>query len=206
MANIEALILDIGNVIYPERWDLVLEKARNLNKNITLEQFQNAYSKGWEKYRIGAVSSNDYWKNVAVELGLTENAGRELSNAFANIWAKPDENLVEFLNGLNGKYKIYALSNSCVENEAVIVDGIKNGTLRFIRRFYFSHKEGIAKPDKAAFLNVLKTNSLNAGRCVYTDDKERNIIPARETDMHCIIYRNFLQFREEFEKITSSQI
>ena len=203
MANIEALVLDIGNVIYPERWNLVLEKIKELNNSITLEQFLDAYSKEWEKYRVDKIGSDEYWKNVAKELGFEESAGKKLSGAFTNIWHDSDENLCNFLRNLNGKLKIYALSNSCPENEARIKEDIINGKLRFINRFYLSHKEQVAKPDEAAYRNVLDTNNLDAEKCIYVDDKERNLIPARKIGMHAILYKNFECFKEQFERIVA---
>ncbi|MBS3090679.1 HAD-IA family hydrolase [Candidatus Pacearchaeota archaeon] len=201
MANIEALITDIGNVIYPERWDLVLEKVGDINNKITFEQFLDAYSKEWEQYRVDKINSDEYWKNVAKELGFEESAGKKLSVAFTNIWHDSDEDLCNFLLNLNGKFKIYALSNSCPENEDRIKEDIINGKLRFINRFYLSHKEQIAKPDEAAYRNVLNTNNFDAEKCIYVDDKERNLIPARKIGMHAVLYKNFEYFKEQFEGI-----
>ncbi|MBI4152129.1 HAD-IA family hydrolase [Candidatus Woesearchaeota archaeon] len=72
-----------------------------------------------------------------------------------------------------------------------------------IDKAYFSWETGFVKPDKKAWLNVLKENKLDPQECLYFDDSEKNVTVARKLGITAYI---FAGTEEMVEKVKTSLI
>lgn len=201
MAKIKAVISDIGGVIFPERWDLVLDKVHEINPSIKMQEFKRVFDKNWGPYKIAAIRRRKYWQKIANNLGIDERHNRLLSRAFRNIWSVPNYDMLGMLRWLELRVDVYALSNACHENEEMLYEAVRDGKINFFKKVYMSHKTRKCKPNLEAYTQILKDNNLKAEECIFIDDKERNTAPAEKLGMHTIIYDDFSRVKSELEKL-----
>lgn len=196
---IKALIVDFGNVIYKERWDVVMQEI-NKSHNLDFKTFNNAFIKFWDDYKIGKIEPWCFWYDVLNELKIEPHGDniRAFSRAFKNIWGEADENLLAFLKGLKPNVRIFGLTNSCLENEERIVEDLKK--LEFFDKIYMSHKHGIKKPDDEAYLFIVEENKLKPENFLLVDDKERNTNGALKLGFNVHVYENLNKLLLEAKK------
>ncbi len=73
--------------------------------------------------------------------------------------------------------KVYILSNNFKERSQYYDENFP-----FLKKYdgvYYSWQTGYVKPDKRAYTNMMSENNLTADECVYFDDSDENIEPAR---------------------------
>src|SRR3989338_7011746 len=68
------------------------------------------------------------------------------------------------------------------------------------RLLIFLKKIKIQKPDKRAFLAVLKDNHLNPEEVLFVDDQRQNLDVARKLGMNTLIFKNNKKFFKDLKK------
>lgn len=100
-------------------------------------------------------------------------------------------------------YQLYGLSNWSMETFPLAKNkypafGLLNGTV-------MSGEEKIAKPDLRIYQTLLDRYVLKAKECVFIDDREENIIAAKEVGIHGIVFESRKQTQKAFENIVKQQ-
>ena len=199
--KISAVLFDYGMVLsnVPEElhW-------RQLEKVLEAEQsgFQAAYWKYRDAYDRGALSAEAYWESVARDLDKAIDAStlRRLIDADTNVWTQPNVEMMEWAARLNrAGIKTGILSN--------IGDAMELGVLgRFpaLREFShhtFSHRLGIAKPDAEIYRHAVEGLGVPAGEILFVDDREENILAARDAGMVAVRYAGHAGFVAEMRRM-----
>lgn len=95
-------------------------------------------------------------------------------------------------------YKLYGLSNWCsvvhdVMNQYSEIFSLLDGSV-------LSSEEHLIKPDIKIYQRLCEKFSLNPEECVFTDDKEINIVGAKNAGMNAIKFSNTDQYKQELSK------
>ena len=69
--------------------------------------------------------------------------------------------------------------------------------LTLFRKKYFSHEIKMAKPNKKLFEHVLADLNIEASKCIFIDDKQKNIDAARECGIRGIVFSSVEQTKKE---------
>lgn len=182
------VILDIGGVLeftpdtgWVQRWEERLELPRG-----TVHARMHDI---WRAGSVGSVSEQDVHEQVAVRLGLD---APQVDAFMADLWAEylgtPNEELIDYLRGLRGKYRLGILSNSFVgarERETTLY--------RFdelVDQIVYSHEIGVEKPDPRAFGAACAAMGARAEDCLFVDDVAVNVEAARATGMQAHLYED----------------
>ena len=64
-----------------------------------------------------------------------------------------------------------------------------------------SAKLGISKPDRRIYEHALRRFNLRADECVFVDDKEENLAPARGLGMRTVFFRSAKQLKDDLRKL-----
>ncbi len=64
-----------------------------------------------------------------------------------------------------------------------------------------SHELGFIKPEKKIYEIALEKTNSNPEECLFIDDQERVLIPAREMGMKTIRFNSIVQLKEELREI-----
>lgn len=110
-----------------------------------------------------------------------------------------DWDLVDYVDSLKGKYKIHMLT------DAIDLDNGNSewfGSItKHFENIYRSFEIGYKKPNKEAFLHVLKKIGSEPEECIFVDDLKTNVDAAKELGINGIIYKNLGQLKKDLERL-----
>ena len=82
-------------------------------------------------------------------------------------------------------YHVYALSNT----HEVLYNYVKNLDIgKYFDGILISAIEKMMKPNKEIYERLLEKFDLIAEECLFIDDREKNVLPAKECGMHGLVY------------------
>ena len=193
--DIENIIFDLGGVIINIDYNLTAQAFKDLGLTDFDEMYSQAEQTGlFDRFEKGLCSTS-YFVNALLDYlpaGTTPNQVVSAWNAM--ILDFPLENL-NFLNSLQGKYRIFLLSNT---NEIHIQyfhrklsQTVSEDTLvPFFERVYYSSDINMRKPDLEIFEKVCKDNGLDKSKTVFVDDTLQHIHAAKNAGIHTIHFQN----------------
>jgi putative hydrolase of the HAD superfamily len=143
----------------------------------------------------GYITTDEYAEAIGKLLSITK---REVYDLFTTKHVRNQE-LVEYLKELKKSYSIGLLSNVGTET----MDGLfsPDERTKLFDAVVLSYKEGVAKPNPAAFQLMAERMSLSPGECVMIDDLEENCDAAEVVGMQSIQHITNRGTREKLEKI-----
>ena len=113
----------------------------------------------------------------------------------------PQLDVIAYMERFSKEYKIALLSNSDMEDSSddlpIEVYLITPSAL------FFSRELHVRKPDPDIYKMCLEKMRLNAEECVFIDDMERNLIPAKGLGMKTILFTDLENMKIELEKLLS---
>jgi len=190
---IKAIILDWGGVLidnpvpgfmaYCSKYFEVPEKV-----------FVKTASRFYEDFAKGKITENAFWKKVCSCLNVAEpRVDSLLSEAFSSVYFEKSD-IISFISSLKNKgYKLALLSNT----EMPMVDCFRKRNYDFFDLTVFSCVEGIIKPDKKIYEITLDRLKIKPHETVFIDDKEENILAAKNLGINTILFESTEQFKTE---------
>ncbi len=195
--EIKAVIFDMGGVLLRTEDQTSRQKLAD-QYGTTLDElsrvvFETDIS---EKSTVGELDEEAVWNHVAQHFGLNEQEKAEFKRAF---WEgdRLDQQLLDYIRSLHGKYQIGLLSNAWSGARASL-----EGQYKFMDAFdviVFSSEVGLAKPDAAIYKLILEQLGVEPQEAVFIDDFRRNIEAARASGLHAIHFKSREQAIGELE-------
>lgn len=71
---------------------------------------------------------------------------------------------------------------------------------RYVEWTFVSCETGVRKPDPDAYRGAARALSLAPDRCLFVDDREKNVVAAQETGMDGIVFEDAQQLRRELRR------
>jgi epoxide hydrolase-like predicted phosphatase len=144
---------------------------------------------------LGLVSEDVFHEAMASRLGITLSAWQ----ATLQRVELPNVELLEYVQKLHGSYKLAILSNA---NVGVIEYKIgKDWVQACFDDVIVSADIGLVKPDPEIYKYAANRLDVAPSECVFIDDNEMLLKPARELGMKTIFYKDFAQTKSELEKL-----
>ncbi|MBQ1508322.1 MAG: HAD-IA family hydrolase [Erysipelotrichaceae bacterium] len=94
-------------------------------------------------------------------------------------------------------YDYYLLTNTTPEQGDRLEEA---DFLKYMKGIFCSYQEGLMKPDRAFYERFLQKYDLQAGECLFLDDKRENTAAAKKLGFHVITYRYAAQLAHYLEK------
>jgi len=176
---IKTILFDLGNVLLP----LDVEKTYNafeaLSAKSTLHKELPLFH-SWEKGELG---SDKFYAELRSHLKYQAH-----NNSIKVAWNGmllpfPEEN-ISLLKKLKKKYRLVLISNiNHIHEEAIkeMMGAFKYGQmLKQFSGIYYSHHDGMRKPDEAFFNHATRESALKPEETLFIDDTEENIISAKK--------------------------
>ncbi|HSU72344.1 MAG TPA: HAD-IA family hydrolase [Candidatus Binatia bacterium] len=192
METIDTIIWDLGNVLQGEG-------PRDIFK--TIGAAQREYD-AWQQYKIGAFVEREYYRDI---LRGSDFEGREdefattLRTLQAISAPGPALPLLEPLHK-NG-YQMAILSNHVTEwaRPAIAHLGIEP----YFKAIIISSEVQRAKPDLEIYSLALRRmgRMLEPYRCVFIDDKEKNVRAAEHAGLHAIQMTTLEELQRDFDAL-----
>jgi len=202
--EIKAIIFDVGGVILDlnKKKTLRIPESISTIYGISIEEAR----KIWVTYDrrsllTGAETPKTFLRNISRAID-TSKTPETLYEEWTKLSLKEenciDWKLLDFIKNLREKYKIYVMSNAVnIAQEDKLTRTIKS----MFDKYFVSYEEGFRKPEKEAFLNVLKKIDCNPENCIFVDDTLININTAKEMKINSIIYKSLEQLKKDIKEI-----
>ena len=185
---VKAVIFDCFGVLATDAW--LPFKAKHFGRDQKLTRQVSDISNQADK---GLVSRDAAIASIAELAGISPT--EFIRTIDINV---PNEELFDLIRTLKPDYKIGFLSNISDDYLAQI---FTPKHLSLFDAITLSFKSGFIKPQTQAFERAAEQLDVKPAECVMVDDQERNVTGAREAGMAAILYRDFSQFKAEFESL-----
>ena len=194
---IKAIIFDYGGVLSEggKLSFLSFSKQCAVKFNVDPEVFKQTFVEHWNQAKINAIHSSMFWEILGKHLGITK---EQIRTDFAGF-DRFRHDVFDIVKKLKKQYKLGLLSNH-IEDwlEETIENHHLNKTFDVIVTSYKSRK---AKPDIRIYKEIVEQLQVKPTECVYIDDLEKNIPPAKELGIHTILFTNLEQLLEELRDL-----
>ncbi len=182
----KAVIFDLNGVFIQSPY--LSDRFKN-DFGVENEEFIPALKEIMDKVRLpNAGNCYGHWKPYLDKWNI------ELSeDEFYKYWFEAEKEvpeMIELAKELKGKgVKLFILSNNFVERAKYYK---KNFPFldEIFDRVYYSWQTGFRKPEKEAYLNILKENNLDPEDCFYFDDSQKNIEVAKSLGITGAIFES----------------
>ncbi len=173
---IKHVLLDAMGVLFTvgdDTNELLIPFVQAKNPAAEREEIRTHYHRAC----LGEISSRAFWE--AVGLG-GEFPYIETEYLYTQLHINRE--IYTVLPRLSAKYHLSILSNDVAEWSEVLQQ--KYLLKAFFSPNVISGSVGLRKPDPAIYRYALTQLQADAGECVFVDDREQNLLPARELGMH----------------------
>jgi putative hydrolase of the HAD superfamily len=181
---IHVIIFDYGGVLAFRRSEK-FRKFVNKKYGVTEEQFKKAWKTYNPDFEMGKCSNIKFLKTLSDFWGINPRL-QELAYAFYAA-DEPESKMVRMIKKLKKHFVLALLSNS----NKLLTDKIKH--YRFLNDVHvkiFSDEVGIRKPDMRIYVHCIKELGVRPEECIFIDDKEENLEPARKLGIHTVLFKD----------------
>ena len=193
MQKIKNVILDYGNVIFMIDFPKVRQAFIDLGISNVDDFFghhgQDVLFDAFDKGEITVPEFRDGVRKKASRFDLTDS---QIDHAWNSLLIGVPEGKHEILLQLKDNYRTFLCSNNnelhynyCMKH---IQDnyGVPSNDV-FFEKTYYSHLEGLRKPDAAIFERVLDQNNLNPEESLFIDDSPQHLEGAKKLGIQTVL-------------------
>lgn len=198
---IEAVIVDLGGV-WLQDGDFAARQGWADRLGMTADELHRTYLEaigpGWE----GGRSEAEIHERLRQACGIDE---RDLPTLLDALHAHEtlDPELSQFLGGLRPALRVGVITNAGPSAREVL-----NRRFRLDERvdvLVVSAEEGVSKPDPAIYRAAAERLRTAPERCVFVDDKDRNVEGARAVGMHGVLFTSSKRLIADLDEILGPQ-
>jgi len=184
----KVLLFDFGGVIGSESYFGWLKK--NIpNFQERRARFQEIANKG----DLGQVTTEDFFKLVSRATNIP------LRNVWKEIYEPVTINskLISLIRRLKKDYTIVLFSNYMGEFLRIILE--KHKIINLFDDIFISSEQRVKKPDKKAFLKILKRLNVEKDNVFFIDDQEKNVQAGQEMGIDSIVFIDVNQLTQNLQ-------
>lgn len=197
MNKITTVISDLGGV-YLNRGIWLFWDFLHFQYDISIEDAKLVFLKNYKQYFSGHISEELFWTNLLTEINLKED-WRMLREKLLNLFEVNGE-MRSFYKKLKDQgFKMVLLSDQSKEWWPILDEKLEISTNFDV--VVISSLVGLHKPNPDIYKYALDQIRSKASECVYVDDIDYNLAPAKELGMETIFFENSGQAIEEFKKL-----
>ena len=191
-SKVKAIVFDCGAVILSNAWnseggepsyDVIPERL-----GISKEKGNEIFHRHWPEIMVGKKGENVFFQDL-LEASERKISLEELRELYYSCILKKDA--FEVVEKLHKKYPdlpLYTLNDEGKEWMDVRVR--KFGLKRYFKDFITSGYVGYAKPGRIIYEILLKRAGVEAEECLFIDNKESLLAPAREIGFKTILFES----------------
>ena len=201
---IKAILFDFGGVIYQHPKEVipeVLARIYGQPVDITIKE----YGKYKDDYFTGKLSTTELIKSLSTTFNSTKSTQevQELWLKHYSELAKPNNEVLEIIQNLRKKYKVYLFSNT---TEMSNMHNSKTGLYDYFDGLFLSYRMKMKKPKEEIYEKVISEIEFEPQECIFIDDEPKNLEPAKNMGMRTILFdvliNSPVKLREEIKKLS----
>ena len=194
---IKNIIFDIGNVLAAFTWREFFEELGYAGETVERLADATVRTPAWNEVDRGVLSNEELIEQFTKNDPGMEQEIRSMFRTLHNIVQKLDYAIPWVKSLKEAGYRCYYLSNFSRQAHKDCIEAL--GFLEDMDGGILSYQDLVIKPDPAIYQLLLERYGLKAQECVFMDDTERNLPPARALGMQTILFRDQEQAVRELE-------
>ncbi len=191
----KVILFDFAGVLTTEKCFPAVAKKLSTRCGIDKELIQRSLYSHEGKYILGNESSLKFWERSIKRLGVPYN---EFKSIFSS-WYVLNEQILKIIKKLKKNYRVVLLSDNFTLVTKVIKKDRRLNIL--FEKMYFSNELHLSKKDKRIFEFVIKRMHVRPSECLFIDDKERNLVPAKKIGINVLLFQDSNQFKRELASL-----
>ena len=143
------------------------------------------------EYSAGRMNQEVFWDSVLESFGIERSKEniRIMQEGMKNLITEVDSDSIETIKNLKKQgYRVLMLSNS---NPEISEGNLERNSSYYdlFDHYYLSYQLGCRKPEREIYNHVLRQEGLQGPECLFVDDKEENLVSARQSGMKVMYYK-----------------
>lgn len=196
---IRTLIFDSGNVLTVFGWKDFLHSfgfPEEIEERVGKATVDNPF---WHEFDKGFLSDEEMLEGFIRNDPSVEKELREIYISLHGIVTRADY-AIPWIQALKkAGYQVLVLSNFSDKVKRDNSDALD--FLEYVDGGILSYMDGVIKPDPAIYRLLLDRYGLNPEECVFLDDMQPNLDAAAGFGIRTILFRSYLQAREELKRL-----
>jgi putative hydrolase of the HAD superfamily len=195
MSEVTALFWDVGGVILSNGWDREERAAAILHFGFDAEPFEQRHERANTAWETGRMTLDAYLEETV--FCFPRAFTRDEFKSFLFAQSKENHGTRSVLDGLTatGRYLQVALNNESAELNAYRIREFD--LTRNFSAFFTSCYLGVRKPDEVIYKLALDLTQRAPEECIFIDDREPNLGPARRLGMRAIHFQTPAQLAKD---------
>lgn len=192
---IKGIIFDLMGPIMTEDADIIFEK-HSLHRRFERDMVKKLIKKYYHGAHQGEFKDiADFFEKTKPSIAITVQELNEVMEEM-HTTKRINPEMIQLILELRKKYKVALLTNFTSDLERFLKDMFN--IYHIFDIIVNSYDIKAKKPDPKAFLYTLEKLGLEPRQTIFIDDKEENVEGAQKLGIKGIVYRDFVQFKEEF--------
>ena len=189
MTEINQIFFDIGGVLGTNGWDREQRALAVEHFHLDAEDFQYRHEETVGAFESGEISLDEYLDVTVFSepRSFTRDEFKHFMFTLSEPWLDSLA-VVRRLRESNGdrrnRLRIATLNNESRELNEYRID--RFGLCELFDVFFSSCWVGVRKPTQQIYRRVLGMTQADPSRCVFVDDREQNLTPARALGLHTV--------------------
>jgi len=193
MQKVKNVILDYGNVIFMIDFPKVRQAFMDLGiKNVDEFFGHHGQDSLFDAFDKGEISVPEFRDGVRKKADRYDLSDEQIDTAWNSLLLGVPEGKHEILENLRDNYRTFLCSNNNELHYAYCMNhiqekyGVPSNDV-FFERTYYSHLEGLRKPDAAIFERVLEQNNLIPEESLFIDDSPQHLEGAEKLGIQTVL-------------------
>ena len=193
--EISTVIFDFAGVLTTGRFFPLLAKNLNDKFGVNREEIEKRLRANEKIYARGEETTEDFWKKCFPE---AEVAYDDFVREFAYSY-ELNQKVLDIAGNLKKNY--YTILHS--DNFEALVTVIKKDPriTSLFEEIFFSNEIGTLKDEEASFRHVLEKSGKKGEKCIFIDDKEKNLVAPAKIGIHTLLFKGPEQLLIDLRKL-----
>ncbi len=200
MGEIKTIVMDLGGVLFADGTKLAFVKLRDVfnvtNMRSLMMLFSNNPKTIGHDIRLGKISMDDFEKELAKELKISENKIYLIRNLWFSCYTL-NYKMDKIAEELRKKYRLIAFSGNIRERIEYLDE--RYDFLRYFHDMVFSYDYKLNKENIEFYEELLKHLDCEPQEALMIDDEKINIEKARSVGLNTILYYYTEQLVEDLK-------
>lgn len=198
MSRIATLLWDVGGVLLTNGWDTASRQRAVEQFDLDWDSYEERHQGVVEEFETGRLRLDAYIERVVRpdEHGVDRESFRDFMLSRSRLHPECALDLVDRLAGSEGLLQVTLNNESLDLNLHRIAEFDLRG--RFVA-FFSSCFLGVKKPDPGIYRKALWIAQRDAEECLFVDDRESNLEPARDLGMRTILFEDHASLAAQLE-------
>lgn len=196
---IRGIIFDVGGVLLTDVMHQTVKYVSGETGIGYRKVFDSLHGR-WHEVRDGKISAGEFWESFAK--GLEKDVKISISKVRKKSCGLMEEvgSMLSLAKSLRKKgYRLGIISNNSTEWAECAEKKFRLS--KIFDEVIMSNYEGVSKPHPKIYRICLKRLKLKPEECVYIDNKEKNLKPAKEMGMRTILFAGEKGLKDGLKKL-----